>query len=169
MTSFVITIIISVVVFFICLGLQIKYFNDTKFYRNKFRNFFSKNSEYAVHIVGTNNDQYPQLTYVGIDNSDLNDLLREINTYLYKTKGTSDYEFIRNKVERKLNMRNDQSTVHLAFPTYLGLMGTFLGVFLGILTFILGFDETGSISDDSIRNLLIGVLVSMWSFPYNHK
>jgi hypothetical protein len=98
---------------------------------------------------------------VGAENSDLNSLLEEINIYLFKTKGTSDYEFIRNKVERKLNMRYDQSTVHLAFPTYIGLMGTFLGVFLGIFMFLSGYDDLGNVSDQSIKNLLLGVLVSM--------
>ena len=58
-------------------------------------------------------------------------------------------------------MRYDQSTVHLAFPTYLGLMGTFSGVFLGILMFLAGFDDVDGITDESIKNLLIGVLVSM--------
>ena len=40
-------------------------------------------------------------------------------------------------------------------------MGTFLGVFLGILMFLAGFDSVDGITDDSIKNLLIGVLVSM--------
>lgn len=161
MGSFETTMVISGVAFAVFVLLQIKYFRDTAKYRNVFKNFFSKDSEYTAHLQGLSNDQYPQIDQVSNEGSDLYELIKEINTYLYKTKGTSDYEFIRNKVERKLNMRYDQSTVHLAFPTYLGLMGTFLGVFLGILTFILGFDDTGSISDESIKNLLIGVLVSM--------
>lgn len=87
----------------------------------------------------------------------------EINHYIEKTKGTTDFSVIQNKVERKLTMRYDQSTARLSFPTYLGLMGTFLGVFMGILMFIGGFDGAGNISDDSIKNLLIGVLVSMFT------
>ena len=78
-----------------------------------------------------------------------------------KTKGTTDFSVIQNKVEHKLNMRYDQSVAKLSFPTYIGLMGTFLGVFMGIFMFILGFDTAGGISDTSIKNLLIGVLVSM--------
>ena len=92
--------------------------------------------------------------------SDLNELIKEINNYVVKTKGTTDFSVIQNKVERKLNMRYDQSMSLLSFPTYLGLMGTFLGVFLGITMFISGFDNAGNISDDSIKNLLSGVLVS---------
>lgn len=164
MSSFTFTIIISVAVTAAFLGLQVKYYRDTRKCREKFQNFFRKQRAYGVIIAtGTRNEQYPQIEYVCPKDTDLWDLIKEINFYLFKTKGTSDYEFIRNKVERKLNMRYDQSTVHLAFPTYLGLMGTFLGVFMGIITFILGFDDTGSISDESIKNLLIGVLVSMFT------
>lgn len=137
------------------------YFLDTRKYRNIFKNFFTKEINYSSRLAGCEKDQYPQINEVGKPESDLNALIEEINLYLKKTKGTSDYEFVRNKVERKLNMRYDQSTVHLAFPTYLGVMGTFLGVFLGIFMFLAGFDDTGSISDQSIQNLLIGVLVSM--------
>lgn len=159
--SFSITNLVSVLSFVVFLYFQVKCFKDTGKYREIFKNFFAKDSAYKSHLVGTDNDQYPQIDIVCKSGSDLCDLIKEINIYLYKTKGTSDYEFVRNKVERKLNMRYDQSTVHLSFPTYLGLMGTFFGVFLGILFFLLGFDDTGSISDDSIKNLLSGVLVSM--------
>jgi hypothetical protein len=40
-------------------------------------------------------------------------------------------------------------------------MGTFVGVFLGISMFILGFGGTDEITDKSIKQLLVGVLVSM--------
>lgn len=142
------------------LYFQIKYFALTKKARSKFESFFEKASDYVVVECCENSDKYPQLDLVGGNESDLNKLLGEINHYLYKTKGTSDYEFIRNKVERKLNMLYDQSMSHIAFPTYIGLMGTFMGVFIGILFFLLSF-KNGNITDESIYNLLIGVLVSM--------
>lgn len=161
MNTLLSTIAISVVIFGVFTYLQIRYFKDTKKYREIFRNFFEKDCSYESLLVDAEGNQYPQIKEVGAENSDLNNLIKEINIYLYKTKGTSDYEFLRNKVERKLNMRYDQSIVHLAFPTYLGLMGTFAGVFIGICTFLCGFDGNDNVSDISIRNLLIGVLVSM--------
>lgn len=161
MNSFIITIIISGVTFILFFSFQLRYFTDTKKNRKLFKSFFDKSGEYASHLCGDERDPYPEIDLVGKPNSDLNNLIKEINIYLEKTKGTSDYEFVRNKVERKLNMRYDQSTVHLAFPTYLGLMGTFLGVFLGISMFLYGFDGVDGITDDSIKNLLVGVLVSM--------
>lgn len=154
------TIILALIVTGVFAFFQFKFFIETRQARKTFENFFSKDANYSVRIVGDDNDCYPEITDAGTS-ADLKALIKEINIYLYKTKGTSDYEFIKNKVERKVNMRYDQSTVYLAFPTYIGLMGTFSGVFMGILTFMLGFDSAGNMSDDSIRNLLIGVLVSM--------
>ena len=138
-----------------------KYFIETQKYRRLFNDFFLKNSEYTTFYKEISNENITQLGRVGTEGSDLNVLIDEINHYVAKTKGTTDFSVIQNKVERKLNMRYDQSVAKLAFPTYLGLMGTFLGVFIGILMFLRGFDGANNITDDSIKNLLTGVLVSM--------
>lgn len=161
MNTFQGTIIISGIVFLIFIIFQIKYFLEVRHYRNLFRNFFSKKEEYATYGTEINGETITQLKRVGADGTDLNTLIMEINHYVAKTKGTTDFAVIQNKVERKLNMRYDQSVAKLAFPTYLGLMGTFAGVFLGISMFIRGFDNAGDITDESIKNLLFGVLVSM--------
>jgi hypothetical protein len=152
------TFYISLGAFLVCFVFQSICFVTTRKARKRFVGFFERKSDYAIV---DNGEDYPQIELVGGNDSDLNYLIKEINTYLYKTKGTSDYEFIQDKVERKLNMLYDQSTVYLSFPTYIGLMGTFLGVLIGISMFIGGFDDAGNISDDSISNLLTGVLVSM--------
>lgn len=140
---------------------QFKYFRETQRYRVLFHDFFRKMSPYTTTIKDVNNESFTQLEEVGRSNSDLNNLIGEINHYVVKTKGTTDFSVIQNKVERKLNMRYDQFTSKLSFPTYIGLMGTFVGVFLGILMFVWGFDGSEGVTDDSIRNLLVGVLVSM--------
>ena len=155
----VISFLIAVVFYFI----QRKYFKKTKGYRELYANFFKRHSEYSKTSLSIEQENYPQLVEVGMNNSDLNELIKEINNYVVKTRGTTDFSVIQNKVERKLNMRYDQSMSFLSFPTYLGLMGTFLGVFLGIFMFNSGFDSAGNISDDSIKNLLSGVLVSMFT------
>ena len=153
----IISFIIAVVFFFI----QRYYFLKTKGYRVLYADFFKKLSEYSKTSLSIGQEDYPQLVEVGKNNSDLNELIKEINNYVVKTRGTTDFSVIQNKVERKLNMRYDQSMSLLSFPTYLCLMGTFLGVFLCIFMFKSGFDSAGNISDDSIKNLLSGVLVSM--------
>lgn len=161
MNTFHGTIIISGIVFLIFVFLQIKYFLEVRHYRILFSNFFLKKEEYKTYEKDINGEAITQLIQVGAVGSDLNMLIAEINHYVEKTKGTTDFAVIQNKVERKLNMRYDQSVAKLAFPTYIGLMGTFAGVFLGITMFIGGFNGAGDITDESIKNLLFGVLVSM--------
>lgn len=161
MNTFYSTILLSGIVFAIFIYFQIKYFNETRKYRKLFSNFFAKEEEYATYSTSINEEDITQLKQVGASGSDLNTLIAEINHYVAKTRGTTDFAVIQNKVERKLNMRYDQSVAKLAFPTYLGLMGTFVGVFLGISMFIGGFNGAGDITDESIKNLLFGVLVSM--------
>lgn len=155
--------VISLIVTIVFVGIQLHFFFETQKHRKLFKYFFKKKDSYSKHTTTVGNERYPQLSKVGEPNSDLNSLIQEINNYVIKTKGTTDFTVIQNKVERKLNMRYDQSTTHLAFPTYLGLMGTFFGVFLGISMFLRGFESAGNIGDESIKSLLIGVLVSMFT------
>ena len=158
----VVSWIVSAIAFVVCFFFQRRYFKETARFRELFSGFFNKTEDYGTEEKSTESGEtLTQLKPVGRSGSDLNVLIEEINHYVMKTKGTTDFAVIQNKVERKLNMRYDQSVAKLSFPTYIGLMGTFLGVFMGISMFILGFDTAGGISDTSIKNLLIGVLVSM--------
>ena len=159
--SFYITVVFSIAVSLIFFTLQYRYFVETRKYCNLFYNFFYKENEYEVIKEELDGNKVQQLKLVGEEGSDLNKLLSEVNHYVAKTKGTTDFAVIQNKVERMLSMRYEQSEAKLAFPTYLGLMGTFLGVLMGIFMFIWGFDGQGDVRDDAIKNLLIGVLVSM--------
>lgn len=161
MLSFELTIILSIVVAIFFFALQFFFFDETRNYANLYKNFFHHSQNYRTVSQQLGEDEIMQLAKVGEKNSDLNQLIDEINHYVSKTKGTTDFSIIQNKVERKLSMRHDQATAKISFPTHLGLMGTFCGLFMGILTFLLGFDGADGITDDSIKNLLLGVLVSM--------
>ncbi len=161
MSSFFSTILLAAVVAVIFFGFQVRYFVETRRNRKKFHDFFKRTEDYSTYSALSDSEGVTQITPVGDSDSDLNKLISEINNYVRKTKGTTDFSVIQNKVERKLNMRHDQATAKLSFPTYLGLMGTFVGVFMGILMFVIGFKGVDGITDDAIRNLLTGVLVSM--------
>lgn len=152
---------VSWISFFVFFILQLCFFENTAKCRRIFRDFFKRTKNYSTNEKREGEEIVPQLDAVGTIGSDLNNLISEINNYIAKTKGTTDFSVIQNKVERKLNMRYDQSVTRLAFPTYLGLMGTFFGVFFGIWMFLEGFDGVEGISDKSIEDLLRGVLVSM--------
>lgn len=161
MNSLGLTIAVSFGIFLIFFYYQIKYFRQTSKCLDLYKNFFAKEEEYKVVDKIDGNTSVPQMVQVGVDGFDLNKIIAEINHYILKTKGTTDFSVIQNKVERNLTMRYDQAIAKLSFPTNVGLMGTFCGVFLGILMFVSGFDSSEELRDASIRNLLIGVLISM--------
>ncbi|MDE5758170.1 MAG: hypothetical protein K2H85_06110, partial [Allobaculum sp.] len=121
------------------------------------RNFFNKTRDYQVY----GKDEDTQLdAYVAGEGSSLHTLIKELNEYTRKNHGTTDFSVIQNKTERKINVMYENATSKLAFPTYLGLMGTFLGVFLGLLSFNWGlFNSVNGITDAAISNLIWGVLV----------
>lgn len=155
------TVAISGGIFLVFFYYQLKYFKETLGFLVLYQNFFAKDSEYRTKEKDIDGATIPQLAEVGKDGYDLNQILSEINHYVVKTRGTTDFAVIQNKVERNLAMRYDQAMAKLSFPTNIGLMGTFLGVFLGIVMFVLGFNGSETLRDSSVRNLLIGVLISM--------
>jgi hypothetical protein len=144
---------------FFCV-FQYNYYRSTRKNIELYGGIFQgrRRESFATH---KNDDKVIQIDDIDSSESDLNDLIGEINKYIVKTKGTTDFAIIQNKVEDKLDMRYEQAVAKISFPTYLGLMGTFAGVFIGILMFIYGFDGADGVTDDSIRKLLSGVLVSM--------
>ena len=103
-----------------------------------------------------------RLKNVATKNAELHDLIEDINEYLESCKGTATFNIIQNKTERRITKLYDRATSKASFPTHYGLMGTFIGVFLGLLAFLLisVFSEEG-ITDDAIHSLIAGVLVSM--------
>lgn len=93
------------------------------------------------------------------ENNDFNTLINELNEYSRKNIGTTDFAIIQNKTERYVKMQYDNTVSMLSFPTYIGLMGTFVGVFLGLLFFSIG--NSSLANDDKVYQLIYGVLVSM--------
>lgn len=153
------TLIISIVIAVIFFIIQFLYFSNNLKKLKIVRNFFNKEKDYEVLGEGENSQLNP---YVAPENSNLRKLILELNEYTEKNHGTTDFSIIQNKTERKIELLYEDATSRLAFPIYIGLMGTFLGVFLGLLLFDIGLSTSKEgITDESISNLIWGVLISM--------
>lgn len=161
-TPIIVSIIVSSITFLVFFGLQLHFNAQVKQKRERFENLFTEGEKgYQVKTVKSPDDEtYMQIESDFDKDSDLGVLVSEINDYVKKTKGTTDFSVIQNKTERLVDMRYDDSTARMSFPIYLGLMGTFCGVFLGILSFLVNV-WTDSVNDDAVKGLLLGVLVSM--------
>ena len=146
-------------IFIIATAIQAYYLVNNIKKLSGVRNFFNKKRNYEV----LGNDENSQLNPdVAIKDSHLYDLINELNEYTRRNHGTADFSVIQNKTDRKIKVLYDEASSRIAFPTYIGLMGTFLGVFIGLSFFSYGLNSsTEGITDATIGNLISGVLVSM--------
>lgn len=131
------------------------------------KNFFSKKEGYSTYdsiTVEADTDKSTKsvvIKNVANDDAELKSLIQDINAYIRKSKGTVAFSIIQNKTERRISMLYEIATSKLSFPTHIGLMGTFAGVFVGLLMFLGGTLYSGEITDANIQSLIAGVLVSM--------
>jgi len=72
--------------------------------------------------------------YKGEKNETLKDILSSVNGYLLRNKGAvSDFNLVKDIVDRNIDKVDDEIGNHLPTPLYLGLMGTMLGIVGGLL------------------------------------
>lgn len=148
-------------------------FNKTTLYNlSLYLKFFHKKGEYDIYHESSDVSEYDEdvnntkknnarIKNIAEDDAALHALIDDINEYLGSCKGTATFEIIQNKTERRISKMYDNAVSKSSFPTHYGLMGTFVGVFIGLGLFLLGSIFQGGITDDSIHSLILGVLVSM--------
>lgn len=91
-------------------------------------------------------------------NPTITTLVEELNEYIKTNIGTTDFSIIQNKTERYVKIKYENATSSLSSPTYIGLLGTFLGILLGLI----GFERIPDISEtERVSNLISGVMISM--------
>jgi hypothetical protein len=90
-------------------------------------------------------------------------ILYSLNTYLVRNKGVaSDFNLIKDVVERNCDSLEEDINQTISIPLYLGLLGTFLGIIMGLVQ-ISGMDYNSSSAGlgEAISILLKGVQIAM--------
>ena len=165
--QFAISFIISLVSSVAFIGWQRKVYKKNLDAIEVFKRFFSKTGDYRSSVVAYVDAETGKTTNsivignVAAAESELKNLILDINSYIKKSKGTVAFSIIQNKAERRISMLYEIATSKMSFPTQIGLMGTFFGVFVGLLEFLIGTRCGDGITDSSIQSLICGVLVSM--------
>ncbi|MCH8535200.1 MAG: hypothetical protein LAT51_09045 [Flavobacteriaceae bacterium] len=73
------------------------------------------------------------IDYSGEKSETLNDILLSVNSYLLRNKGAvSDFNLVKDIVDRNIDKVDDEISNNLPTPLYLGLMGTMLGIVGGL-------------------------------------
>lgn len=109
-------------------------------------------------------EEHLTLIAVPEESKNAQELVSEINDYITKTNGAVEYAVIKDKTERRIDSLYEFATSKISFPTHLGLMGTFFGVYIGLECFNAGLGQgDGGITDQMIKELIGGIIVSMWT------
>lgn len=166
-SQFLISLIVSFVMAVGFILWQKRVYNENKRAIARLKRFFSKKEafstceSYEYDEDGNPISEYIKIKEVADKDAELMNLIDDINAYIKKSKGTVAFSIIQNKTERRISMLYEIATSKLSFPTHIGLMGTFAGVFIGLIMFLIGTMVVGGITDSSIQSLITGVLVSM--------
>lgn len=166
-SQFIISLIVSFVMAVGFILWQKRVYNENKRAIARLKRFFSKKEafstceSYEYDEDGNPISEYIKIKEVADKEAELMNLIDDINAYIKKSKGTVAFSIIQNKTERRISMLYEIATSKLSFPTHIGLMGTFAGVFIGLIMFLIGTMAVGGITDSSIQSLITGVLVSM--------
>jgi hypothetical protein len=84
----------------------------------------------------------------------LNSILDSLNTYLIRNKGAvSDFNLMKDIVERNCEAVDEDINTSLPVPLYMGLMGTMIGIVVGLY-----FVTADSLSSDSTLNSIGGLI-----------
>ena len=138
-------------------AIQLWFFFSTQIKLNELSRFFPSQK------WETNGDE-EHLTIIAEpeDSKNAQELVKEINDYITKTSGAVEYAVIKDKTERRIDSLYEFATSKISFPTYLGLMGTFFGVYIGLKCFNAGLGQgDGGITDQMVKELIGGIIVSM--------
>jgi hypothetical protein len=110
-----------------------------------------------VNVIQTN----------GKSNKVFDKIVFSINNYLIRNRGaSSDFNLMKDIVERNTNAIEEDINLSIGIPLYLGLMGTMMGIVIALfnmpdLSVELGNDQTGQTLDEGIAMLIGGVKIAM--------
>ncbi|MBY5957072.1 MotA/TolQ/ExbB proton channel family protein [Membranicola marinus] len=103
----------------------------------------------------------------GKANKVFKNILFSVNNYLIRNRGaSSDFNLMKDIVERNIDAVEEDINLSVGTPLYLGLMGTMMGIVIALfnmpdLGVELGTEQTGKTLDEGIAMLIGGVKIAM--------
>lgn len=175
------TIVIVIILCIIC--FQIYSFHDTKKKIRKYRGIFPNSiSDYSLKEIivkeeseNASDDDFsfdaelPEeecipVSLVHIDNASptLQEVEHSLNMYLQKNKGAaSDFHIMKDVVERYCDADEEEITTQQPIPLYLGLMGTMVGIIVGVIYIAVTNGFSGENITNSVTELMTCVAIAM--------
>lgn len=172
----VITIILCII------GFQIHSFIDTKHKIKKYKRIFPDDvNSYSLKeiVVGKGNEVLREendspfldasedgvsVSQIHIENASgtLSEIEEALNKYLLKNQGAaSDFHLMKDVVERYCDAAEEEISTQQPIPLYLGLMGTMVGIIVGVVFIAITHGFTGDDISNSVTQLMICVAIAM--------
>lgn len=174
-------IVIVIIICIIC--FQVYSFHDTKKKISKYRRIFpNSTSDYSLKEVIvkeeseiSSDDDLPfdselpeeegvPVSLVHIENASptLMEVEHSLNMYLQKNKGAaSDFHIMKDVVERYCDADEEEITTQQPIPLYLGLMGTMVGIIVGVIYIAVTKGFSGENITNSVTELMTCVAIAM--------
>ena len=139
-----------------------------KKHKPQYESDYSENGEEYLDIFSeVEEKEYESQNEVSLINPNestteiFSEILLAINVYLLRNKGAAtDFNLIKDVVERNLDMEEEDISHTVTVPLYLGLMGTMVGIVFGLLNLFLVSDSN---ADFDIKGFLGGVSIAMFA------
>ncbi len=163
-----IQVLISIIVIIYITFIQYSVYSSTKKELEKYLNIFPKStggdSFSVVKDESTNNIIGIATTH---NNLIIKPIVNSINNYLYNNQGSvSDFHILKDIVDRNCESKEEEINTQIPIPIYYGLMGTMIGILLGVI-FLMASGGIKNIiaagSASGIEGLLWGIGVAMLS------
>ncbi|WP_321518055.1 hypothetical protein [uncultured Bacteroides sp.] len=147
-----ISLIITIVV--IVIWIQIAFFFKTVVGIRTLKNLYPSVS--TLSIIKENGTQVISVNSKKVL-LDFTSIIDSTNSYLRENQGTDDFYVIQNLSERVSTSKESEAASGISIPLYVGLMGTFVGVAVGLFS----LNVIGIYSEQGINYFLWGVVIAM--------
>lgn len=112
----------------------------------------------SVSVLGIKDDHGTQIISVhGKISREFSSVIDSTNAYLKENQGTVDFHIIQNLSEQVSSSKETEAASGIPTPLYVGLMGTFMGVGVGLFS----LNVIGIFSEEGINSFLWGVVIAM--------
>lgn len=123
---------------------------------------YIEGDEYFDNINNDNNSCYISQIQISSSNPTLLEIRKALNMYLEKNRGAaSDFNLMKDVVERYCDAEEEEISIQQPIPLYLGLMGTMVGIIVGIGFIAFSGGLKASALMDNITALMTCVAIAM--------
>lgn len=149
-------------------GIQFIFFGRTSYRCRKLSGFFPEIVNLSTVVDGVDGANTANIgrgsvaiVAKGEVSPEFTRVLYATNQYMGKNRGLPiDFGIVQGIAERSSSAAEHDAAAYVSLPLYLGLMGTFAGVIVGLVS--IANESTSSLSDLDLRRFLGGVLVAMF-------